>query len=189
MLLMACNDMPEATQETKAENFTNSPSDSLSADAVLKARIESGDTLMKSPEEMLLILPLKFEGFELTDTSSQILDFDRRRMSEAIAEFSGDEKDIKISLIDYNRNLQAWMGLYSMYRTDYILDNESEFSSAWKPGLGENFGWLSVIKEENFARITLGFSYRYLLTLEISGQKDTTGLKQILSGARWDQLN
>lgn len=170
--------------------------DTLSADSgeialrekIFQERIASGDTLIAEPSRLLELLPTGFPGFTLEETNGQYLEFDNRRMSEATAEWSGKEGDLKISLIDYNRNIQTWNGLWDAYRSDVVQDNEAEYSGAWKAGLGENFGWMFHLKGAEHIRVVLGMDFRYLVTLEFSGVEDTGKVRTWVNGGDWSAL-
>lgn len=190
LLIIACGTGPGEPVASLA------PGDSLASDSgegalrekIMQERIASGDTLIAEPTRLLELLPTDFPGFTLEDTSGQYLEFDNRRMTEATAEWSGKEADLKISLIDYNRNLQTWNGLWDAYRSDVVQDNEAEYSGAWKAGLGENFGWMFHLKGAEHIRVVLGMDYRYLVTLEFSGVEDTGNARSWVSGGNWSAL-
>lgn len=188
-LLLGCGEVPPQEDFVLADSIVSIGSDDAALrEQIMQERILKGDTLTKSIHELIDLLPAGFKGYLLEDTSGQNIEFDNRRMTEANSTWSKEEQDLKISLIDYNRNLQTWNGLCDMYRTNYVQDNEEELSLAWKAGLGENFGWILQLKGEQHIRVILGFSYRYLITAELNGVSDTSIVRTLMSEADWSAL-
>jgi hypothetical protein len=189
MAFWACGEVAPTEQAVLTDSIVvNEFDDRAIREQSMKDRIARGDTLILDPDQLSLLLPQSFSGFKLDDTSSHFIEFDQRRMSEALSNWSKEEVDVQLSLIDYNRNLQTWNGLCELYRSTYVQDSEEELSLAWAAGLGENFSWLSHLKGEQHYRISMGFGYRYLLTIECSGISDTAQLRTLIGNADWSQL-
>lgn len=188
-LVLGCGEMAPQEEIVLTDSIVPTGSDDVALrEQIMQDRISKGDTLTKSIQELIALLPKGFKGYLFEDTSGQNIEFDNRRMTEANSVWTKEEQDLKISLIDYNRNLQTWNGLCDMYRTNYVQDNEEELSLAWKAGLGENFGWIVQLKGEEHIRVILGFSYRYLVTAELNGVTDTSIVRTLMSEADWSAL-
>jgi hypothetical protein len=190
-VLSGCGDSPKNEIWTEAISDSLMPpeaNDSALREKILRERIQSGDTLIKTPNDLMTLLPLTFKGYTLEDTSAQYLEFDNRRMTEARIVWGKGDETVTASLVDYNRNLQTWNGLAEMYRAKFVQDNAEELSAAWQAGMGENFAWINFLKEEPHIRLSIGLSYRYLLTLEFTGRQDTSGLYTFLRQADWSKI-
>lgn len=188
-ILLGCGEISPQAEVVLTDSIVSTGTDDAALrEQIMQERILKGDTLTKSIQELMELLPIGFKEFSFDDTTGQIIEFDNRRMTEANSIWSKEEQDLKISLIDYNRNLQTWNGLCDMYRTNYVQDNEEELSLAWKAGLGENFGWLVQLKGEQHIRVILGFSYRYLITVELNGVSDTSNVRTLMNEADWSAL-
>jgi len=192
LLLFACagdsKNPNESGLEIQESHTDNQASSSIAIEQKIQEKIQRGDTLLAQADSLLACALRIFPMAKIQDINTEFLDFEKGRLLEARVELSLGDNDIRLSLIDYHQQLSTWIELYKLYSTSYILNNESEYASAWNPGKGENFGWVSHLKEDGHMRISLGFSFRYLLSLEVSDVKDTTELYQIVSKAKWEVL-
>jgi hypothetical protein len=190
-LLFACNgkesnykESPELQSEVKS---LNAKASEQVWQQIEKAQ-QRGDTIVLNPDSLIQLLPVGFPGYALTDTQHQYIYYNRIALSEAEMGLTNQEFDLTLSLVDFNSSRKTWFDIYELYHTDYHQDTEQEFACAWSPGVGEQFAWYSRLKDADFTTIKLGFSSRFVLTLEINTEADTLMMREVLRSADWSQL-
>lgn len=155
----------------------------------IQTAIQKGDTVTLSPDHLFRLLPDPFPGYTVLDTQHNFISYQQVKLSEAEMMLSNDDRDVSVSLVDFNNNRKAWYDMYTLYSTNYHQDTEQEYACAWSPGVGEQFAWFSRLKDAEFTTVKMGFASRFLLTLEVNAETDTLAMREIIRSADWSKLN
>lgn len=180
--LISCSNNSSHSEQGKMETIltdTQTP-EALQFDSIWNARVQKGDTLCLDPATLLSLCPLSLPGYTLEDSSAQALQQDGIYMTQATLTFSKGEKEVTLSVTDYQQNMRVWQSMAQMYKSNYTLNNGDELATQLPLLPYEQFAWLSWIKPNDLVRIQTGIQYRYLLTMDISPVQDTAGCEQLL---------
>lgn len=118
------------------------------------------------PEEILKLIPNKFEDFYLnTDPQSKLIAIGTLRYSMAEKNFAANHKrSIKVLLFDYREAMIMYSQATRKFSTYKAINTDTlVFNSLL---LTDCSGWESFNAKRNFSQIMLGVCDRFFLTIE-----------------------
>lgn len=155
-----------------------------------KERVAKGDTLVMSVKDLQKYLPnvagYKKEG-EPGGESLNIAGYGS--FSKADQHYTNGDKSIDVELLDYNQSVLGFSSASAMFAMNFQVENETEKSGSFDPGVTYVKGYAQSYKKEQNATVTYAIGGRFILTIKSSGSNDVELLKKIGSSMNLSELS
>ena len=152
-------------------------------------RVDSGDTLALSTDELKQYLPATIDGYEAGELEYQTMDMEMMSWTEVSRDYKMEGgKRVKVKLIDYNNSAMGWMGASAMFRLKFRTDNNREMSGTFDTDNEFINGFEKFQKKQGRVNLTYGLGGRFLLTIEASDQESTDWAKSLAASMNLDAL-
>jgi hypothetical protein len=154
-----------------------------------KERVESGDTLALTPDDLKVFLPDAIDGFESGELEYQTMDMQGMSWTEVERDYTMEGgKSVKVKLVDYNNSAMGWMGASAMFRLKFRTDNNREMSGTFETDNEFINGFEKFQKKQGRVNVTYGLGGRFLLTIQASDQESTDWVKSLAASMKLDDL-
>ena len=152
-------------------------------------RVERGDTLAMSTDELQKFLPATIDGYESGEVEYQTMDMQGMSWTEVERKYTTEDgKRVTVKIIDYNNSAMGWMGASAMFRLKFHTDNNREMSGTFETENQFVNGFEKFQKKQGRVTITYGLGGRFLMTINATDQESTQWVRDLAASMSLDDL-
>lgn len=152
-------------------------------------RRKKGDTLAIPYKDLQAYLP-EVSGYssEQGPKGSQMNTPGLGSWSQAEQAFVNGDKNVTVSIMDYNAAHQAFIGLTSMYGLGMSYEDDDKRQGGVDLGMKDVKAYETIYKKDKRAELVLVVGDRFIVDLKSNGEEDEGFLRSVAKNMKLDEL-
>lgn len=198
LLGTACGGVSEKVQDAKnAANVISNMDDAAKnmeqsqkeAEVKMAERRKRGDTIAMPYEKLKAYMPTDLQGYTADgEPEGNFVKQPGMSYSSLKQNYKNGEKTLSITLTDFNGVAGLYTAAFGLYASGIEIENNEEILKGWKPEVGSTRGFEQFKKKTKDANVTVGAVDRFVLSVQATGQENTSVVKDIAKSAKWGEL-
>lgn len=175
--------------KSMAESGEKAADEAEKSEAKIEARRQKGDTLAIAYKDLQKYLPESISGYTAEEPKGQTVSMQGVSYSTATRRYTQGEKDIEVSLTDYNSAYGIMASATVFMSLGISVDDDEQTTKGYDAGIAGVKGYEELQKKSKNAKITLSVGDRFLLVVSATGgQENTEFVKSIAKSIKLGDL-
>lgn len=175
------------------ENAPKAAEQMQKSNDVLQKRMEErrakGDTLALHYTKLQEYLPTVPSGYTAEKPTGETTNMMGMSYSRAGQIFTKGKDNLELTIVDYNQAYGLYQSATALWSLGMSIDNDSEISKSYSPGIEFVNGWESFKKHDHRAELFLGVGGRFWIEAHADNQHDMEMLKSIVKSMKLDAMS
>lgn len=181
------DDKPKNGIEALAEMGEKMKEGANAEKKVMEERKKKGDTLAMHYTELEKYLPESVDGYKKGEPTGATVNYMSASYSNAEVTFTKGNERVRVTILDYNQTYALYSMATMAWAMGMSIDSPDEKAGGIKLD-NTNGGWETFHKKSHDAEVVLGVGYRFLVTVNASGQDNTDLVKSIAKSMNLSKL-
>ncbi|MFT4032030.1 MAG: hypothetical protein QM669_06390 [Siphonobacter sp.] len=193
--VISCNFINKAKETTQSyqdavQAAKNVSESSEQVNKKIEERRAKGDTLAMPYKKLAEFMPSGISGYEPQgEPSGQTMNMQGFSYSSYEQNYKkGDDSNVKIQIMDYNAAAPLLAISTMVFSTGIEMENESQFTKSWSPGIEGVKGYEEYGKQSKDAKVTLSVADRFFVQVSATNQPNDDLVKEIAKSIKLTDL-